>query len=326
MENNASRVLIVDDLPANRMILSSLLASRGVISDQAEGGYACLDLVRENDYDLILLDHRMPDLEGVDTLTQLKEIFKEKKKSIPVICHTTEEGSKNINLYKAAGFADVLIKPIDPAQLSEVIMEYLPIEVEKDNTDLTFSLSFNPVTEEFKVPEEDDMRDELDKLPLWLKIVPHIDLNAGIAGCGSAEDYIDALYVFRSSIDEKSADIESYLVNRDWTMYRLGVHSLKSMARLVGARNLAQMAAAMEEYAESENYTKIKDGTADLLQEYRRFNKLLDPLMEDEDIRHIMEDATDRAREANAPAHAQGNERNILFISSNQGIVGKGIE
>ncbi len=114
MENKASRVLIVDDMFANRIILSSLLASRGITSDQVETERECIELCENNDYDLILLDHRMPDLDGVDTLVRLKEIFKTKKKKTPVVCHTTEEGRKNINLYKAAGFADVLIKPIDP--------------------------------------------------------------------------------------------------------------------------------------------------------------------------------------------------------------------
>ena len=76
MNNNSPRVLIIDDMPVNRMILSSLLASGGVISDQGDGGLMCLDMVRDNDYDLILLDHRMPEPDGVDTLIQLKEIFK----------------------------------------------------------------------------------------------------------------------------------------------------------------------------------------------------------------------------------------------------------
>ena len=113
MNNNASRVLIIDDLSVNRMILSSLLTSRGVVSEQADSGFKCLEMVKAKDYDLILLDHRMPDIDGVDTLVQLKGIFREKGRSIPVICHTTEEGRKNINLYKAAGFSDVLIKPVD---------------------------------------------------------------------------------------------------------------------------------------------------------------------------------------------------------------------
>lgn len=107
-------VLIVDDMRVNRTILSSLLASSGIASDLATSGRECLDLCRENDYDLILLDHRMPDMDGVDTLVLLKELFREKGQETPVICHTTEDARDNINLYKAAGFVEVLIKPIQP--------------------------------------------------------------------------------------------------------------------------------------------------------------------------------------------------------------------
>ena len=79
MNNNASRVLIIDDLSVNRMILSSLLASRGVVSEQADSGFKCLEMVKAKDYDLILLDHRMPDMDGVDTLVQLKGIYSGKR-------------------------------------------------------------------------------------------------------------------------------------------------------------------------------------------------------------------------------------------------------
>ena len=324
MKSNSAHVLIIDDMPVNRMILSSLLASRGVVSDQAEGGLMCLDMVRANDYDLILLDHRMPDMDGVDTLVQLKGIFREKGRSIPVICHTTEEGRKNINLYKAAGFADVLIKPVDPEQISEMIMTYLPDisdpskqeESAKSSTQNDLKLSLN----------DDEAKDELDKLPLWLKIVPHIDLDAGIKSCGSAEDYIDALYVFRSSIDEKADEIELHAGNSDWTMFRLAVHSLKSMSRLVGARTLSVMAQELEGKADNKDYKGIKERLNELLLEYRRFNKLLEPLTEDEDIRHIMDDAAQKARQMQQSAATEDHSRSVLFIRSGQGIAAKGIE
>lgn len=281
MNNAAARVLIVDDMPVNRMILSSLLASRGVVSDQADGGLMCLDMVRAKDYELILLDHRMPEMDGVDTLVQLKEIFREKGQTVPVICHTAEEGRKNINLYKAAGFADVLIKPFDPEQLSEIILNYLPEISDPTASNEPFQGSL--VSDPHAGLKDEEIKDELDKLPLWLKIVPHIDLDAGIKSCGSAEDYIDALYIFRSSIEEKSDEIEIYVGNSDWTMFRLAVHSLKSMARLVGARTLGNIAADMESRADNKDYNGIKDRIDELLIEYRRFIKPLDPLTEDED-------------------------------------------
>ena len=95
MENKKSRVLIVDDMRINRIVLASILATHGIISDQAESGLECIELCKENDYDLVLLDHRMPELDGVDTLVRLKELFKERGKDVPIICHTTEEGRSN---------------------------------------------------------------------------------------------------------------------------------------------------------------------------------------------------------------------------------------
>lgn len=322
MNNNASRVLIIDDLSVNRMILSSLLASRGVVSEQADSGFKCLEMVKAKDYDLILLDHRMPDMDGVDTLVQLKGIFREKGRSIPVICHTTEEGRKNINLYKAAGFSDVLIKPVDPEQLSELIMTYLP-----DTSDTPETKSALAEDRRSKEPlADDELKDELDKLPLWLKIVPHIDLDAGIGCCGSAEDYIDALYIFRSSIDEKSDEIALYSRNKDWTLYRLAVHSLKSMSRLIGARNLSEIAADLEQKIDNKDYNAAEERTDELLSEYRRFIKPLDPLMEDDDIKHIMDDAAEHAKEAHASTVSVDHSRSVLYINSAQGIAAKGIE
>jgi CheY-like chemotaxis protein len=67
------------------MILSSLLVSNGVAADLAESGKECLELCRKNNYDLILLDHRMPGIDGVDTFVQLKEIFKEQGREIEAV-------------------------------------------------------------------------------------------------------------------------------------------------------------------------------------------------------------------------------------------------
>ena len=275
MDNSVSKVLIVDDMPINRMVLASLLATNKVSSDQVESGMECLKLCRENDYDLILLDHRMPELDGVDTFVMLKEIFKEKGREVPVVCHTVENAQSNINLYKAAGFADVLIKPIDPKQLSSVLMTYLP---EKDVVSIQEEeLLVREETLEHE-PEDMDVRDELDKLPMWLNTVPHIDLVAGVANCETAEDYVDALYIFYSSIEEKSGEIENALLNEDWTMFTLYVHSLKSIAGLVGARDLSEHAKELESASKERQINTVKNVTPTMLSEYRRFIDLLSPI------------------------------------------------
>ena len=135
-EESKPRVLIVDDVHINRMLLSSMLDQYGVTAELAESGMQCLAMVKEKTYDLILMDHRMPEVDGVDTLMDLKEYFDESGLDIPVICHTTRDAARNKNLYLAAGFTDVLIKPIQPKELLELLTKYLPEEWSKERKSL----------------------------------------------------------------------------------------------------------------------------------------------------------------------------------------------
>jgi CheY-like chemotaxis protein len=320
MENNRSRVLIVDDMRINRIVLASILATHGISSDQAENGIECIELCKDNDYDLVLLDHRMPELDGVDTLVRLKEMFKERGRDVPIICHTTEEGRSNVNLYKAAGFADVLIKPVDPRELFETIMVYL--EEPSDDSILDYA---EVVGCEDTGDAEPDIKKEIEDLPVWLKIVPQLDLGAGITNCGDREDYMDALYIFYSSVDEKADELESFLEYEDWTMYALRAHSLKSMARLIGAKKLGKTAAMLEAAAREENISLIKRETGDFLKSYREFKKSLSPIEKEEMF-------INKAKEADKAQIDSSNENNpfhrpsILFIQSGEGIVKKVIE
>lgn len=324
MDNKASRVLIVDDMPINRMIISSLLATNGVLSDQVESGEECLKMCSKKEYDLILLDHRMPDLDGVDTFVALKGIFSQRGRSVPVVCHTTDEGRKNINLYKAAGFADVLIKPIEPKRLTEVIMTYLP---EEDKVAVLEELDFEHSDTINEESFEVDVKDELDRLPLWLKTIPYIDLIAGINHCETAEDYVDALYIFYSSVAEKAGDIEYYMHNGDRTMYKLCMHSLKSMSRLIGAKRLCEMAGELESAAEHNIEEKIKRDTPEFLKHYLHFAELLAPIENDESIKKIINQIQDSEENAKPEvSNAEDHSNTVLFIQANNGIVTKGIE
>ena len=330
MENKKSRVLIVDDMRINRIVLASILATHGIISDQAESGLECIELCKENDYDLVLLDHRMPELDGVDTLVRLKELFKERGKDVPIICHTTEEGRSNVNLYKAAGFSDVLIKPVDPRELFETIMVY--IKDDEYSSDQDDDASYASVISDAETvsgeSSEDvdlDIKKEIEKLPVWLKIIPQLDLSAGVTNCGDHEDYLDALYIFYSSVDEKADELESFLEHEDWTMYALRVHSLKSMARLVGAKRLGKTAAMLEAAAREENHSLIKRETGDFLKSYREFKNALSPIEEEllfvNKVKEPGQEQTVVSNEYN-PFHRPS----ILYIQSGEGIVKKGIE
>ena len=271
-----SRVLIVDDMVVNRLILSELLESNGVASDLAESGKECIDLCRENTYDLILLDHRMPELDGIDTLLQLKRIFEAQGRVIPVVCHTTEDARNNTNLYKAAGFADVLFKPIQPKLLSEILMRYLP-----EGT----------VIDEEKKAEEARIHEEISKLPDWIREMDGINLHSAIEHCETAGDYIEALSVFVGSIEKKSGEIERYADEGDLKMYTMRVHSLKSMSRLVGAELLADMSFELEMAGKQGDMDTISKHTHLLLEKYRAFTAMK-PMLAGDD-KNIVESIPD---------------------------------
>ncbi|MBE5845012.1 MAG: response regulator [Butyrivibrio sp.] len=314
MDNKTSRVLIVDDMLANRIILSSLLASKGVTSDQVESGKECIELCEKNDYDLILLDHRMPDLDGVDTLVRLKEIFKEKRRNTPVVCHTTDEGRRNINLYKAAGFADVLIKPIDPKQLSEILLTYLANEDEEAKE------AQEKEIQEEKEKKEIFIQDELEKLPLWIKSTAHIDIVQGVTNCETAEDYMETLTVFAASINHKIDEILTFFEKKDWNMYTLRVHSLKSVSSLIGAKKLCEMATELELAGKSSKFGDILANNKYLIEEYRSFLTLLDPIIEKEPPKEV------KKEEPETPKVTEFQKRNtVLFIEGTSSISSKGL-
>lgn len=260
--NTGSRVLIVDDMRVNCMILSSMLYSHGVSSDMAESGRECIELFKKNHYDLILMDHRMPDIDGVDTFVQLKSLFEENGREVPVVCHTTEAGRENINLYKAAGFAEVLIKPIDPKELLRILMTYLP----GANTDRD---------RENEALEKKHVEEELAKLPESIQNIEGLDPAVGIVSSDTAEDYLDVLRIFAGSIMTKAAEIEDYFNKGDYDNFTIKVHSVSSMSRIAGAVGLSDEAALLENAGKERDIDYIQEKTPVFLTHYREYHDRL---------------------------------------------------
>ena len=267
MDNGSgSRVLIVDDMRVNRMILASLLASAGVFPDLASSGTECIEMCRNNPYDLILLDQHMPVLSGTDTLLHLRKVFDELGKEIPVICQTADNSEESGILYKTAGFSGVLIKPVDPVELARTILNFLPEGKEGRISELS---------------EKADIQKELGLLPDWLGQVPDLDPVSGIDHCETAEDYIDVLTVFYSSISDKSDMLEDHYRNKNYRMYALMLHSLKSIAGIIGACKLAGLAALLEQAGKRNDHRLIRERHMALITQYRAFLNSLAPLAED---------------------------------------------
>ena len=117
-------ILIVDDVEVNIIVISELLKKTNIRIDTASGGDEAIEKCRNRRYDLILLDHRMPQKDGIDTF---REISSEGQNTdTPVIMLTANAMSGAREEYRKIGFADYLTKPVDSRELENMLIKYLP--------------------------------------------------------------------------------------------------------------------------------------------------------------------------------------------------------
>ena len=263
-ESNESRprILIIDDMAINQMLLSSQLGALNVKTDVCSSGERGLELYRQNHYDLILLDQHMPDMDGRETLDHLKEIFKEQEKEVPVVCETADDSEEVKKQLLDAGFSEVLIKPIDFGELHDMMVRRL-------------GDSYSPA-EPSREATEEEIDKAVDELPGWVSKVQGLDVRAGLKRCGgSASDYMDALAIFSASIDEKTKTEQHYLDTADERIRILRLHSLKSQARLVGAMTIAEQAAALEMAGKVGNDKALASGAKTMIAHYKELEEQL---------------------------------------------------
>lgn len=255
-----ARILVVDDTAMNLTVVKGLLKQTKVQIDTAENGYECLKLVTQKKYDIIFLDHRMPGIDGTETLKKMQKLPDNLNAATPVISLTADALSGARERYIAAGFKDYLTKPIDGHQLEDMMIKYLPPEKLSDRV------------------EGDDIQEEECTLPEWLSAVSDLDPTIGIDYCGSEGAYLDALTVFAESIVPNSKEIAKFYETEDWKDFTTKVHALKSTARLIGANELSERAKALEAAGNRGDIETIRNGTDDLLQLYLAYSFKLSPL------------------------------------------------
>ena len=256
-----ARILVVDDAPMNIAVISGLLRRTRIFVDTASSGEECIEKFGANQYDLVFLDHRMPGMDGMETLGELRRLYPGKAKDTPIISLTANAVFGAKEEYLAAGFADYLSKPVMPDALDEMILKHLPAD----------KLVFTSVDED----------DEDTPLPDWLSDIPLISTRRGVEFCGGNQEYLDALKIFAASIEERADELERLYKSHDYKEYTVKVHALKSMAKSIGAAELSELAAEMEEAGKNRDIAALTAGAEVLLSLYRSLNEPLKRLTEE---------------------------------------------
>ena len=256
-------ILVVDDTPMNLNVIKGLLKPTRVYVSTASSGEECLELIKDTRYNLVLLDHMMPGMDGVETVRKIREIDQE----LPVYALTANTAVDEA-FYKSKGFDGYLAKPIDSETLERTIMNHLPDEM-------------------MEKPGEEDNQEKLTELPedmLWINETEGISVSEGIRNSGGIESYIFSLGLFLDTIDANVKVIRDSYESGNIRLYTIKVHALKSSARIIGAMELSGLAADLEDAGNREDQSYIDRNTKKLLEDYEGYKEKLARLHNNADV------------------------------------------
>ncbi len=232
-----ARILVVDDTRMNLTVLVSLLKSTQLNIETALSGREAIALAHDSAYDVILMDQRMPEMDGSEALSRIRADQNGRNTDTPVICLTADAVIGARERYLAEGFSDYLTKPIDSRALEKMLMKYLPREkllpggTEAEHGDLPAA------------PEADGFA------PLR---AAGVEPRSAMQYCRNDEAlYRSLLLEFVRGEPEKAQGMEAALTAGDWKRYAVFAHSLKSSAKMIGASALSRRAAAQEAAADA---------------------------------------------------------------------------
>ncbi len=271
-----AKILVVDDNQVNRKVFFNLLKELQMEIHEAAGGLACLDMVTKQPYDIIFLDHMMPDLDGVETIKKMQVLDNNLCKETPVIALTANALSGAKEMYLDIGFSDYLSKPFQPEKLEEMILEYLPKEkvVAVDTSALP--------------KKRDKIVNFADQ---GFPDVEGIDWKYAAIVQPNAELLLDVILMFISLLKSDAQVLkqnynillemlatnpsDSEDVLEAWRQYRVKVHAMKTSAAMIGAVSLSSFARLLEDFSKKLIIEPIKALTDIFLEEWLSYEERL---------------------------------------------------
>ena len=230
-----ARILVADDNEINLLVVAGLLKKTEVQIETVADGQAVLDRLAENRYDAVLLDHRMPGMDGVETLHAAKEM--PNAKDTPFLILTADAVTGMREKFLKEGFDDYLAKPLDGEKLEWTLMRYLPAEkLHAPDAPLPGG---NAAPERHAAPPAvpEMAGDEL----------PSFDRELGLKYSGGQEDfYRELAAAFANIHPEKREQLAAAFASESWGDYTDCVHALKSTSLAIGGCRLSSAARDIE--------------------------------------------------------------------------------
>lgn len=272
------RVLVVDDEPMNLMVAEGIFKDYQMKVKTAGSGMAAIELCEKEEFDLIFLDHMMPEMDGVETLKRLRKVQLNIGKTFTIIAFTANAVSGAREMLLQEGFDDFISKPVEEQDFKRLLRRVLPktaIVYLKENERKELSIkepeseALQSATDQADVQKPALKNDQIED-KLFLLEEKGFHTGAGLQHCrGDREFYEKVLTQFAKDAKRKMADIEDSFGKEDIKNYQIMVHALKSSSKMIGADTLSDMAKDAEEAAKNQNVAYIKEHHEEILSKYR---------------------------------------------------------
>ncbi len=248
-------ILVVDDNPMNLSVMKGLLKATKVFVTTASSGEEAIEKIKDNHFDVVLLDHMMPGMDGIETLEEIREFAPE----LPVYA-LTANSTAGEEFYISKGFNGYLTKPVDSEVLEKTILKHLPESMVE------------------KLARDEAEAESLTEMPenmLWIYNTEGISVDDGIKNSGGIENYIFALQLFLDTIDSNMKVLSEAFEEGNVRLYTIKIHAVKSSCRIVGAMEIAELAAQLEEAGKKNNLEFIDENADKFLAQYESFKEKL---------------------------------------------------
>ncbi|MCL1999604.1 MAG: ATP-binding protein [Turicibacter sp.] len=290
-----AKILVVDDNEFNLKVASGLLKLLEIVPDTVLSGRAAIEAVQKADYDMIFMDHMMPEMDGIETAECIKSLGKPYSE-LPIIALTANTIFGAREMFIDNGFSDFVAKPIDSYYFFNVIERYLPTKKIKQRVEHR-RVQAKVTTDFVKDIDKDAEIEPIEEIEFLRKLnkIGHVNVQLGLSYMADLTDvYIGAVEIFYKRLISDCETMQKQLVNQDTLGFATSVHAMKSVLINLGISGLSTTAHGLELAAKEYDLTFCLEDypffQEKLLELYGELSPLFQKVKQDESIHRAKPD------------------------------------
>ena len=292
------KALVVDDEPMNLTVAIGILDRYGIEVTTAPSGQDAIALCKEQEFDIVFMDHMMPEMDGIEAMHRIRTEMEKERKMLPIVALTANAVSTAKEMFLNEGFDGFVSKPIELTELERVLKKVLPRAM------VTYEKAAPaPIMEatQTTMPTQQTVEDPYDPLSRL-----GMEVEKGLHYCqGDADFFRTLLNQFGTDAKGKREEAATFYEKKDWKNYAIVVHALKSTSKMIGAISLSDQAKELEDAAKREQEAYIAEHHADMIRHYENVSEGILKWLGVEDGPQDGEEVLEFAPEENAQAEEE---------------------